>query len=207
MAPTRKPTLLFALALGSTLGAVGCGAAPRSQPVVREPIAPARALPPPPAATQAKSPTASPPPATSNRDALRVVAFAYDSKLQSTIISPTLGLVVGRSLGCEGKEVDTLKHACGARGLVALRPLLPGLRTMIELGLRYPDEGGVECVNEAQVRCSVSPHGECQPLYELYFIDDALVAIVERDDWQGPDEQRQALDLRVQTLLSAAECP
>jgi hypothetical protein len=77
---------------------------------------------------------------------------------------------------------------------------------MIEMGLQYPDEGGVECVNEAQVRCSVSPHGECQPLYELYFVDGALVAIVERDDWQGTDEQRKALDLRVQTRLSAAEC-
>ncbi len=78
---------------------------------------------------------------------------------------------------------------------------------MIEMGLQYPDEGGVECVNEAQVRCSVAPHGECHPLYELYFVDRALVAIIERDDWQGTDEQRQALDQRVQTLLSTAECP
>lgn len=159
--------------------------------------------------TEAQVPPApAQPSATSNRDALRVAAFGYDPKLAARMLSTTAGVVVGRSLGCEReKPVDSVTHTCGAKSQAAVRPLLPGLRAMLDMGLQYPDEGGVQCTGQAPVRCTVAPHGECHPLYELYFMEDALVAILERDDWQSAEEYRQAFDERVAAAMRDAECP
>lgn len=148
------------------------------------------------------------PGATSSRDALRVTALGYDPKLAAAMVSTAAGVVVGRNLGCEDETpLGTVTHTCGARSQAAIRPLLPGLRKMLDLALQHPDEPGVECAGVAPVRCTVAPHGECHPLYELYFVENELVAILERDDWQGPDEYRQAFDDRVAAAMRDAQCP
>lgn len=158
--------------------------------------------------TEKQPPAAAQPSATSSRDAQRVAALGYDPRIAAAMVSTGAGVVVGRSLGCEReKPVDSVKHVCGAKSQAAVRPLLAGLRMMLDLALQHPDEPGVECTGVAPVRCTVAPHGECHPLYELYFAEGELVAILERDDWQGTEEDRQAFDARVAAARRDAECP
>ena len=78
---------------------------------------------------------------------------------------------------------------------------------MLDAALRFPDEPGIHCTGSTPVVCTVAPHGECQPLYQLYFSDATLLAIVERDDWPGNDEDRRAFDARVQAALEGVTCP
>jgi hypothetical protein len=131
----------------------------------------------------------------------------YDAKRARAMLSADAGLVVARTLGCEGEVASEVNHLCGARASAALERLLPRLREMLDAALRLQDEPAISCSGASPVICDVSPHTECQPLYQLHFADGALLAIVERDDWQGTDEARRAFDARIQSALTSAACP
>jgi len=179
-------------------------ACPVTQPA--SPVSLTREPTPPP--TLSHQPALVPAPPGVSRDALRVTAIAYDPKRAAPMISKSMGLVVARSLACErGKAIDTVVHLCGARAAAALRELLGGVRTGIDLALEYPEEPGLECSGGGPIRCTIAPHQECQPLYEIYFGEGEVLGISERDDWQGTDEARRALDDRIAAAMSEAECP
>jgi len=139
-----------------------------------------------------------------------LLPLALEPERLSAMVDPERGVLVLRSLDCEREdEIATVQHACGDSAADALAPVLPGVRQQVIAALQYPEESGIECTRSGDATmCTLAPHSECEPTYQLRFGSAGLLAVVERDDWQGTDEGRAPTDERFDSELGRSRrCP
>jgi hypothetical protein len=120
-------------------------------------------------------------------------------------IDPARGLVVARSYSCERGPSESFAHTCGAGISPAARPVLGSLALHLRR-LREVDGAVVRCTSAPRAACVVQPTGECASEFTIVFSEPsdtgAVLAIVERDDWQSQWFYRRRVNRRVDGLLA-----
>ena len=121
-------------------------------------------------------------------------------------VDPARGLVVVRSLGCEGKPRETFLHACGAAIDRAAAPVLAALVGQLRMDRTVGEGHGVSCKPAPRATCTVPPTSECEPEVTIVFADPSdsapVIAIIARDDWQSQPFYRAATNRRIEKLLA-----
>jgi hypothetical protein len=120
-------------------------------------------------------------------------------------VDPARGLVVARSYSCERGPSERFAHTCGAQIGPAARPVLRSLALHLRR-LREVDGAVVRCTSAPRAACVVQATGECTSEFTIVFSEasetGAVLAIVERDDWQSQWFYRRRVNRRVDELLA-----
>src|SRR5687767_2422172 len=121
--------------------------------------------------------------------------------LLELLVDPRRGLVVARHQSCEIEDaVETLRHSCGAAAAGQLAARRDDLARQIGRARQFAE---ISCRGAGRVECQVPATSECEPQYTLIFDRGALVALIERDDWQAPEAFRREVTERIEALLAA----